>query len=98
MDFQTRTGKEDGYEALLLPQSPFATHQDPAHRKRAHTAFITFARCISSTLDPDQWLPKERRRYRARIQAQQAIAEHEEQRRQQLAAGGKKYPKMPLPG
>ncbi|MEM7534886.1 MAG: tRNA (adenine-N1)-methyltransferase [Chloroflexota bacterium] len=84
-------------EVLVRPYKPVPERFRPDDTMAAHTAFITFARCISSTLDPDQWLAKERRRYRARIQAQQVMAEHEEKRRQQLAEGGKKYPKMPLP-
>ena len=41
MDLQVRTGKEDGYKALILLQELFATKDDASHKKRVHTAFIT---------------------------------------------------------
>ncbi len=62
-----------------------------------HTGYLCFARTISPEVNQLDWLSKDRKRYRARQKAI-ALNEAEEARRQDAqAAGGPKYPKMPLP-
>ncbi len=88
-----------GVEELLLRRyKPVPERLRPEDEMVAHTGYLVFARLIAATLDPRQWISKERRRYQGRLQAQQRIADAEAERAAREAAGGRKYPPMPLPG
>jgi tRNA (adenine57-N1/adenine58-N1)-methyltransferase len=85
-------------ELLLRQYKPAPERLRPQDEMVAHTGYLVFARMIQATLDPRQWISKERRRYQARLQAQERIAEAEAERKAREAAGGRKYPPLPLPG
>ncbi len=85
-------------ELLLRQYKPAPERLRPQDDMVAHTGYLVFARLIQASLDPRQWISKERRRYQARLQAQQRIAEAEAERKAREDAGGRKYPPLPLPG
>ncbi|MFN3981537.1 MAG: hypothetical protein ACK4SA_14260, partial [Caldilinea sp.] len=63
-----------------------------------HTGYLIFARCIDPGEDMTRWQRPERQRYEARMQARAEIEVQAQRRTDEMAAGGKKYPKLPLPG
>jgi tRNA (adenine57-N1/adenine58-N1)-methyltransferase len=87
-----------GVEELLLRRyKPVPERLRPEDEMVAHTGYLVFARSIAERLDPDRWQTKERRRYRARRNAQSEMAERERIQAEENAASGRKYPPMPLP-
>lgn len=84
-------------ELLLRAYKPVPERLRPQDNMVGHTGYLIFARLIHAALDPRQWMTKERRRFQARRQARQRIAEADAAREARIAAGGKKYPPMPLP-
>jgi tRNA (adenine57-N1/adenine58-N1)-methyltransferase len=85
-------------EVLVRRYKPVPERLRPEDEMVAHTGYLVSARLIDASLDPKQWLSKERRRYQARVEAQARIAEAEAAREAERQAGGRKYPKLPLPG
>jgi tRNA (adenine57-N1/adenine58-N1)-methyltransferase len=85
-------------ELLLRTYKPVPDRLRPDDNMTAHTGFLVFARAIDPTVDASRWHAKERQRYRARLQTQAEIAAEESRRAADRAGGGKKYPRMPLPG
>ena len=85
-------------ELLLRRYKPVPERLRPEDDMTAHTGFLVFARSVAGRLDPERWQSKERRRYRARKQAEAIIAEREKIEREENEATGRKYPPMPLPG
>jgi len=87
-----------GVEELLLRRyKPVPERLRPEDEMVAHTGYLVFARSITGRLDPDRWQTKERRRYRARLDAQAEMAERERIQAEESARTGRKYPPMPLP-
>lgn len=62
-----------------------------------HTGYLIFARCIDPGEDMARWQRPERQRYEARMQTRAEIEAQAQRRADEMAAGGKKYPKLPLP-
>ncbi|MCB0136333.1 MAG: hypothetical protein KDD75_14605, partial [Caldilineaceae bacterium] len=62
-----------------------------------HTGYLIFARCIDAREDLARWQRPERQRYEARMRTQAEIEAQAQERADDIAAGGKKYPPMPLP-
>lgn len=85
-------------ELLLRRYKPVPDRFRPEDEMIGHTGYLLFARAISSSIDTQQWLSRDRKRYRARQKATAAIQDEEERRAQEIAAGGPKYPRLPLPG
>ncbi len=87
-----------GVEELLLRRyKPVPERLRPEDEMVAHTGYLVFARSVADRLDPDRWQTKERRRYRARLNAQAEMVERERKQAEENAATGRKYPPMPLP-
>jgi tRNA (adenine57-N1/adenine58-N1)-methyltransferase len=85
-------------ELLLRAYKPVPDRLRPDDNMVGHTGFMIFARHIVDTGDPGRWLSKERKRYAARLKTAEKIQAEEEKRASERAAGGPKYPRMPLPG
>jgi tRNA (adenine57-N1/adenine58-N1)-methyltransferase catalytic subunit len=83
---------------LLRTYKPVPDRLRPADTMNAHTGFLVFARVVDPALDASRWHAKERQRHRARLQTQAEIAAEEERRADERSRGGKKYPRLPLPG
>lgn len=81
-------------ELLLRRYKAVPERLRPEDEMVAHTGYLVFARLVAGGLNPDQWLPKERRRFRARQRAAAQMAEREKQTQND----GRKYPRLPLPG
>lgn len=62
-----------------------------------HTGYLIFARCIDAREELARWQRPERQRYEARLRTQAEIEAQAQERADDIAAGGKKYPPMPLP-
>lgn len=84
-------------ELLLRRYKPVPDRLRPEDEMTGHTGFLVFARSISGEIDPARWLSRDRKRYRARQKAQERIEAEEERRAQEIASGGPKYPRLPLP-
>jgi tRNA (adenine57-N1/adenine58-N1)-methyltransferase catalytic subunit len=85
-------------ELLVRRYKPVPDRLRPDDEMVGHTGFIISARPIVDPSDPKRWLSQERKRYEARKEVEAIIAEQEERRAAERDAGGKKYPRMPLPG
>ncbi|MEZ4660632.1 MAG: tRNA (adenine-N1)-methyltransferase [Caldilineaceae bacterium] len=85
-------------ELLLRRYKPVPDRLRPEDEMIGHTGYLLFARAISSSIDTQQWLSRDRKRYRARQRAMTAIKAEERRRAQEIADGGPKYPRLPLPG
>ncbi|MCB0090796.1 MAG: tRNA (adenine-N1)-methyltransferase [Caldilineaceae bacterium] len=85
-------------ELLLRRYKPVPDRLRPEDEMIGHTGYLLFARAISSSIDTQQWLSRDRKRYRARQRAAVAIKAEEKRRAQEIADGGPKYPRLPLPG
>ena len=62
-----------------------------------HTGYLVFARCIDAHEDLARWQRPERQRYEARLRTQAEIEAQAQAHADDIAAGGKKYPPLPLP-
>lgn len=62
-----------------------------------HTGYLIFARCIDPGENLARWQRPERQRYEARLRTQAEIEAKARQRAEDVAAGGEKYPPLPLP-
>jgi tRNA (adenine57-N1/adenine58-N1)-methyltransferase len=62
-----------------------------------HTGYLIFARCIDPGENLARWQRPERQRYEARLRTQAEIEAKARQRAEDVAAGGGKYPPLPLP-
>lgn len=89
---------DTGVEELLLRSyKPVPDRLRPEDDMVGHTGYMVFARAISTDIDQNDWLSRDRKRYLARQKAQELSAIEAAQRKEQIASGGAKYPKMPLP-
>ena len=84
-------------ELLLRSYKAVPDRLRPEDDMIGHTGFLVFARTISADIDRSRWLSRDRKRYRARQKALELLEESEIERAADRAAGGPKYPKMPLP-
>jgi tRNA (adenine57-N1/adenine58-N1)-methyltransferase len=84
-------------ELLLRTYKPVPDRLRPDDMMNGHTGYLVFARAIDQAVDSSRWHAKERQRYRARMQTQAEIEAETARRSAERAAGGKKYPEMPLP-
>ena len=84
-------------ELLLRRYKPVPDRLRPEDEMVGHTGYLVFARTIDAGIDPAHWLSRDRKRYRARQQARKLQAAEDERRADDLAAGGRKYPRLPLP-
>jgi len=84
-------------ELLLRRYKAVPDRLRPEDEMIGHTGFLVFARTISPDIDRSRWLSRDRKRYRARQKALELLEESEIQAAADRAAGGPKYPKMPLP-
>jgi len=84
-------------ELMLRSYKAVPDRLRPEDEMIGHTGYLVFARTISSDIDPSRWLSRDRKRYRARQRALELIEESELERAADRAAGGPKYPRMPLP-
>lgn len=84
-------------ELLQRRYKPVPDRLRPEDDMIGHTGFLLFARTISGSIDPSRWLSRDRKRYRARQKAKERIEAEEERRAAEIASGGPKYPRMPLP-
>ncbi|MBW7884893.1 MAG: tRNA (adenine-N1)-methyltransferase [Caldilineaceae bacterium] len=85
-------------ELLLRAYKPTPDRFRPDENVVGHTGFLIFARCIARDEEIGRWQRPERRRYEARMRTQAEIEAEAARRAADVAAGGKKYPRMPLPG
>lgn len=85
-------------EILLRGYKPIPDRLRPEDSMAAHTGFLISARAITTSVDARRWQIRERQRYRARKQFEAQIAEEEAKRNAERQNGGKKYPRLPLPG
>lgn len=85
-------------EVLVRRYKPVPDRLRPDDSMVGHTGFLISGRPVVDSADPGRWLSEERKRYEARKEVQAMIAEEEERRTAERAGGGRKYPKMPLPG
>ena len=84
-------------ELILRPYKPTPDRFRPADNFTGHTGYLIFARCVSAEEDMARWHDQERQRYAARLQTQAELADRAASRAIDRAAGGQKYPKLPLP-
>jgi tRNA (adenine57-N1/adenine58-N1)-methyltransferase len=84
-------------ELLLRPYKPTPDRFRPDDNLIGHTGFLVFARCIDPGEEMARWQRPERQRYEARLRTEAEIAAAAERRAEAHAAGGKKYPELPLP-
>lgn len=90
---------EIGVEELILrAYKPIPDRLRPEDNMIAHTGYLIFARPVAKTVDTSLWHIRERQRYRARKQFEAQVAEEEVRRNEDRDNGGKKYPRLPLPG
>lgn len=85
-------------ELLLRSYKPVPDRLRPDENMIGHTAFLISARPVIDPTDPKRWLSEERKRYEARKKVQAKIAAEEARRASERDEGGRKYPKLPLPG
>ncbi len=85
-------------ELLLRRYKPVPDRLRPDDEMVGHTGFIVSARPIVDPADPQRWLSQARKRYEARKEVEARIAEEEERRALEREQGGRKYPRLPLPG
>jgi tRNA (adenine57-N1/adenine58-N1)-methyltransferase len=85
-------------ELLLRKYKPVPDRLRPDDNMIGHTGYLIFARPIIDPSDPGRWLSQERKRYELRKESQVKIAEEEARRAAERAKGGRKYPRLPLPG
>lgn len=85
-------------ELLVRRYKPVPDRLRPDDEMVGHTGFLVSARPVVDPHDPGRWLSQDRKRYEARKEVEAIIAEEEERRAAERAEGGKKYPRMPLPG
>ncbi len=84
-------------ELWLRPYKPTPDRLRPDDTAVPHTGFLIFARVIDAGEEMSQWQHRERQRYEARLKARAEIEAREQQRAAERAAGGQKYPRLPLP-
>lgn len=84
-------------ELLLRPYKATPDRFRPDDNLIGHTGYLVFARCIDAGEEMGRWQRPERQRYEARLRTQNEIAAETQRRAAEIAAGGKKYPEMPLP-
>ena len=84
-------------ELLLRRYKPVPDRLRPEDDMIGHTGYLVFARSIDVALDQTGWLSQDRKRYRGRLRAEAFNAAEEVRRKAEMADGGPKYPKMPLP-
>ncbi len=85
-------------ELLLRGYKPIPDRLRPEDSMAAHTGYLISARSITKNVDAKLWQVRERQRYRARKQFEAQVAEEEARRQADRDDGGKKYPRLPLPG
>lgn len=85
-------------ELLLRGYKPIPDRLRPEDSMAAHTGYLISARSITKSVDAKLWQVRERQRYRARKQFEEQLAEEEARRAAEREDGGKKYPRLPLPG
>lgn len=85
-------------ELLLRSYKPTPARLRPDDIVVGHTGFLIFARCVDANEDMTRWQRRERQRYAARLKTQAANEAEASRRAGEREAGGKKYPKLPLPG
>lgn len=85
-------------ELLLRKYKPVPDRLRPDEEMVGHTGFLISARPIVDPSDPQRWLSEERKRYEARKAVEAQLAEEEERRAAERKEGGRKYPRLPLPG
>ncbi|HQY90908.1 MAG: tRNA (adenine-N1)-methyltransferase [Caldilinea sp.] len=84
-------------ELILRPYKASPNRFRPDDNLIGHTGYLIFARCIDPGEDMGRWQRPERQRYEARLRTEAEIAAEAQRRAIEIAAGGKKYPEMPLP-
>ena len=84
-------------ELLLRPYKPTPNRFRPDDNLIGHTGFLVFARPIDLSEEMARWQRPERQRYEARLHTEAEIAAEAQRRATDIAAGGKKYPELPLP-
>ena len=85
-------------ELILRRYKPTPDRFRPDDNLIGHTGYLIFARCIDRGEDMARWQRPERQRYEARMQTRAEIEAQAQQRADDVASGGKKYPTLPLPG
>ncbi len=85
-------------ELLLRGYKPIPDRLRPEDSMAAHTGYLISARSITKQVDAKLWQIRERQRYRARKQFEEQLAQEEARRAAEREDGGKKYPRLPLPG
>ena len=85
-------------ELIVRRYKPVPERLRPEDEMVAHTGYLIFARLVAQTLDPARWQSKERKRFHARQDARRRIEAQEAEAEARRAAGGPRYPKLPLPG
>lgn len=84
-------------ELLLRPYKPTPDRFRPDDNLIGHTGYLVFARCIDAGEEMGRWQRPERQRYEARLRTTAEIEAEAQRRVADVAAGGRKYPEMPLP-
>lgn len=84
-------------ELLLRPYKPVPDRLRPDDNAIPHTGFLTFARNIDASEEMGRWHQRERQRYEARLKARAELEVRAQRQAEERAAGGKKYPRLPLP-
>ena len=84
-------------ELILRPYKATPDRFRPDDNLIGHTGFLIFARCIDPGENLARWQRPERQRYEARMRTQAEIETKARQRAEEIAAGGGKYPPLPLP-
>ena len=88
-------------ELLLRGYKPVPERLRPVDSMIAHTGYLISARCLAHLEDTSRWQAKDQRRHRARMRSDRRMAQSEADRKGQEgteSGGGRKYPKLPLPG
>lgn len=84
-------------ELLLRPYKPTPDRFRPDDNLIGHTGYLIFARAIDAGAEMGRWQRPERQRYAARLRTTAEIEAEAQRRAADVAAGGKKYPELPLP-
>lgn len=84
-------------ELLLRPYKPVPDRLRPDDTAIPHTGFLIFGRAIDPGEEMGRWQQRERQRYEARLKARVELQAREQRQAEERAAGGKKYPRLPLP-
>ena len=84
-------------ELILRPYKPTPDRFRPADQFVGHTGYLVFARCVSADEEMSRWHEQERQRYAARLETTAELAAQSARRETERAAGGQRYPKLPLP-